>query len=109
LYAREGRNLDRALELITPQRQQQPDDPELNDLLGFIYLKMNAFSRAITFLQQAVDARPVDPLLRYRLGTAYLKNGDTVRARRELRRALELGPSMPEAAAARSALGLPPG
>lgn len=104
LYLSEGRDLDKALELATRVRNQNPADPAINSLIVAIHLKSGNAWRAIPVLQQMVAQQPDHARYRYQLGFALIKGGEESRGARELRRALQLDPSLPEAAEARDAL-----
>jgi Flp pilus assembly protein TadD len=104
MYAEGGGNLDVALQLAQTAKEQLPDTPEVNDTLGFVYLKKDLANLAIPPLQAAVEKDPQNPSYRYRLGLAYVRTGNKDAARRELQQALKLRPDFPEAADARRTL-----
>jgi cellulose synthase operon protein C len=104
LYVDQGENLDLALTLAVDAKQQRPDDPAVNDVLGWVYLQKNQVSRALIHLKDAARAAPDDAVYRFHLGSAYMRAGDTAKAREELRRALEIDPQFAGAAQARAAL-----
>jgi tetratricopeptide (TPR) repeat protein len=104
IYADGGGNLDVALHLAQVAKEQLPDSPEVNDTLGFDYLKKDLASLAVPPLQVAVEKDPKNPSYRYRLGQAYAKLGNKDAAKRELQEALKLRPDFPEAADARRIL-----
>jgi Tfp pilus assembly protein PilF len=104
MYAEGGGNLDVALQLAQVAKEQLPDVPEVNDTLGYVYLKKNLANLAVAPLQLATEKDPQNPTYRYRLGLAYAGMGDKTSARRELERALKTRPDFPEAADARKAL-----
>ena len=58
LYAENGENLDRALQLAQSARMHLPTDAEPLDTLGWVYLKRGMTSTAETFIRQAVDLDP---------------------------------------------------
>jgi len=85
-----------------------PNEPDVNDTLGWVYVKRGLPALAIDFLGQAVAAKPNEPVYHYHLGMAHLKAGDKARARPELQRALQLStafPGVPEARQALDSLG----
>jgi len=104
LMAERGGNLDIALQHAQAAKQGLPDQPEVNDTLGWIYLKKGLAALAIPPLHEAVDKAPANPTYHYHLGLAQLKNGDTVHARTSLSQALKLNPSFAGAEDARKAL-----
>lgn len=93
IYARQGSNLDVALQLAQTAKIKLPDQPEVNDTLGFIYLKKDMASMAVPPLEAAVLKDPNSPISKYHLGMAYAKAGQTEKARTALEQALTLNPS----------------
>lgn len=104
ILATTGGNLDRALELARVARAQLPDRPEVNDTLGWIYVKKGLPQLAIQPLQDAVGKDPKTATYHFHLGMAYLAAVDSNRAKASLERALALDASFAEAAEAREAL-----
>jgi tetratricopeptide (TPR) repeat protein len=104
IYAERGGNLDVALQLAQVAKEQLPDTPEVNDTLGYVYIKKDLASLAVPPLQTAVEKDPQNPTYRYRLGVAYAKMGKKDDAKRELEQALKMKPDFPEAADARKTL-----
>jgi tetratricopeptide (TPR) repeat protein len=110
LLAERGGNLDIALQHAQSAKQGLPDQPEVNDTLGWVYLKKALPALAIPAFQLAVEKAPANPTYHYHLGLAHLKNGDTERAKASFSQALKLDPNFPGAGEARKALagiGLP--
>jgi tetratricopeptide (TPR) repeat protein len=105
LYAAEGKgNLDQALDLAQAAREVLPDQPEVNDTLGYIYLKKQIPTLAVPPMLRAVDKDPKNPTYHYRLGQAYLESGSREKAKASLEAALQLQADFPEAADARQLL-----
>jgi Tfp pilus assembly protein PilF len=104
MYAEGDGSLDRALELAQIAKTAFPDDPAVNDTLGWVYYKKNLAQSAIPFLRASVDSDRQQPLFHYHLGLAYAKNGEKSRARQSLEQALRLAPDFPGAADARRVL-----
>ncbi len=104
MLAQEGTNLDRALNLAQVAKGRLPDDPDVNDTLGWVFYKKGLASLAIEPLEQSVKANPANPTFQYHLGFAYLKAGDNEKGRACLERALKLQPTSEMAAEARKAL-----
>jgi Flp pilus assembly protein TadD len=104
MYAERDTNLDVALQLAQAAKAELPEVPEVNDTLGFVYLKKNLHSLAVAPLRLAVERDPQNPLYRFRLGLAYAGSGNKDAARRELQRALEMKPDFPGADEARRVL-----
>jgi tetratricopeptide (TPR) repeat protein len=104
IYAEQGVNLDRALQLATAAKQGLPDNPDVDDTLGWIYYKKDMASVAIRPLEESLKRRPDTPEVLYHLGLAYAKTGDEAKAREALERALKLNPQFPGSDVARQTL-----
>jgi Flp pilus assembly protein TadD len=102
--AEAGTNLDVALGRAQAAKAAQPDDPNVSDTLGWVFVKRDMPSLAIPPLQHAVDKDPSNPLYHYHLGIAYSKADKKPAARSALERALSLSPNFERAADARQAL-----
>jgi tetratricopeptide (TPR) repeat protein len=55
LYAENGRNLDRALDLAKFAHEREPQNLAIMDTLGFVYLARREYSQALTVLKDAVQ------------------------------------------------------
>jgi Flp pilus assembly protein TadD len=97
MYAEADINLDQALTLAQAAKAQLPDQPEVNDTLGYVYLKKNLATLAVPPLRISVEKDPKNPVYHYRLGVAYSKTGDKDGARKELQEALKLNSAFPGA------------
>ena len=106
LYAEGGGNLDVARQLAQSAKSQLPDAPEINDTLGWIYVKKDLPRLAIPLLEQAVAKDGSQGLYHAHLGVAYAKAGDLVKAKASLGRALKLDPKLAEAPEVRKGAGL---
>jgi len=104
LDAEAGTNLDVALNRAQAAKAALPDDADVNDTLGWIYVKQGLPALAVSPLEQAIQKKPSEPVYHYHLGVAHQKAGDKDRARDELSRALSLSSSFSNAADARRAL-----
>jgi tetratricopeptide (TPR) repeat protein len=94
IYAEQGTNLDVALQLATSAKQGLPDDPSVDDTLGWVYYKKDMVSLALRPLQDSLRKRPDVPEVLYHLGMTYAKLGDKAKARETLERALKLNPKV---------------
>jgi Flp pilus assembly protein TadD len=104
LYVSSGQNLDQALQLAQTARELLPNDADVSDTLGWIYVRKNMASLAIPHLESSVQKASDNPSFQYHLGMAYLQLGDTEKANTALTRALTLKPDFDGAADARKAL-----
>lgn len=88
ILARDGRDLDRALELAQRARSLQPSDPAVLDTVGFVHLARREYSDAVHILEQARElARArregqgeVAEQISRHLAEAYLRSGQTDRS-----------------------------
>jgi tetratricopeptide (TPR) repeat protein len=97
LLAENKEQLDRALELAKRARDLLPQNAEVVDTLGWVYVQRGMLALAITTLEEAVRLAPAQPLYAYHLGVAYAKNGDDAKARKFLEGALKLRPDFERA------------
>jgi Flp pilus assembly protein TadD len=104
MYAEEGNNLDVALQLAQTARAGLPDSAEVNDTLGWVYLKKGQLHLAVSSLREAANLAPGSASIRYRLGVAYARAGDRERAREALTTALKLDPNFDAAVETRRLL-----
>jgi tetratricopeptide (TPR) repeat protein len=104
LYANQRENLERALELAQMAKQQLPDDPDVSDTLGWVYVRSGLPSVGERHLKDAVQAAPTTALFRYHLGIAHQQQSQFRGARNELTQALTLDPNFSAAADARAVL-----
>lgn len=91
-----GTNLDQALTMAQKARQVLPNDPNVADTLGWIYIKKNLSDSAISIFRELVESHPQRPNYRYHLAMALFQKGDKVQAKRELEQALRAQPSKDE-------------
>jgi cytochrome c-type biogenesis protein CcmH/NrfG len=104
LDAEAGLNLDVALNRAQVARAALPDEPDVSDTLGWVYVKRGLPALAVTPLEEAIGKNPNNPIYYYHLGMAHVGAGDRDRARASLQRALKLSTSFPGAADAQRAL-----
>ena len=97
LYAEEGENLDRALLLAQNAVAQSPDNPTVQDTLGWVYYKKDLPDLAIRAFEQSIAKDGKNALYYYHLGVAQVKKGEVSRGRQSLESALKLRPDYPDA------------
>ena len=68
LYSDKGTNLDRALELANAVSKKLPNNPDVADTLGWIFVKKQVYSQADPYLQIAIAAKPDNPTILYHMG-----------------------------------------
>ncbi len=94
IYAERGINLDVALQLATSAKQRLPNDPDVDDTIGWVYYKKDLPSMAVRSLEESLSKRPDTAPVLYHLGLTYAKLGDKAKAREALERALRLQPNI---------------
>ncbi len=94
-YSEHDGNIDMALRLAQEAHQVKPDDPEICDTLGWIYMKKNTLDDAIQAFKKSVSLVPNNPEYNYHLGIAYLRSGDKAKAKALLETALHMQPNSP--------------
>jgi Flp pilus assembly protein TadD len=99
-----GDNMDVALQLAQTATRRLPDNPAMQDTLGWIYYKKGLASLAVPPFERSVKLEPGNPIFHYHLGLAYMKAGESTRARSALQEALSLAPDFAGAADARRML-----
>jgi tetratricopeptide (TPR) repeat protein len=104
LYADHGGSLSDALELAQKAKAAQPDDPGVNDTLGWIYYKQGLYRTAVQVLETAVAKDPQVAKFQFHLGMAYLAAGEPTQAHTSLQTALQSGLTGEDARSAREAL-----
>jgi tetratricopeptide (TPR) repeat protein len=105
IYVSGNRNLDEALQLAQTAVRRLPDEPHVNDTLGWIYYRKNMASEAVRYLEASVKSDPNDPATHYHLGMAYVGAGDLTKGRESLRQALAMKGDFDGASDAKKALG----
>lgn len=88
----QGRNLDRAKEMIKRAVELRPNDGYIVDSIGWAYFKLGEFASSVKELERAVELRPEDPVLNDHLGDAFWRVGRRLEARYQWNRVLILKP-----------------
>lgn len=90
LWADEGINLDRALEMIRNAVDAEPDNPAYRDSLGWVLYRLERYEEALVEMQKAADTEEPDGVILDHLGDVHLGLGNVEEARESWQRALEL-------------------
>ena len=104
IYAEEGGNLDVALQLAQTAKQRLPDNPQVNDTLGWVYARKGLGSLAQPLLEEAHRANDRNPRVAYHLGVVYPAAGEQQKAASMFNKSLALRASGPEADEVKKAL-----
>ncbi len=104
LNADHGGSLSDALVLAQQAKKEQPDDPSVNDALGWVYYKQGLFNSAVPALEAAAAKSPNVAKFQFHLGMAYLAAGQRAQAHTSLQAALQAGLNPEDTRAAQDAL-----
>jgi tetratricopeptide (TPR) repeat protein len=94
LYAEGHGSLDAALSLAQTAKARLPEQPEVNDTLGWIYYRKGLASLAVPLLKTSMDRDPENPIYQYHLGLAQAGAGNVAAARTTLALALNRRPDL---------------
>ena len=78
----------KALEVAERAQKLAPDDPRINDTLGWMLVEAGDPQRGLAFLRNAHSSSGLNPEIRYHIGVTLQRLERTVEARRELESAL---------------------
>lgn len=95
IISEDGSDLNRALQLADRAKKKSPNDPNIADTLGTIYLKRGFPSLAIDLFLDLVKnfpTHPNAPTFNMHLGMAYSQKGDRAEAKTAFEAALKLKP-----------------
>ncbi len=98
LLAEFANALDEALKYAEAAGEADPDNPVVQDTLGWVYYRKGLYANAVRHLERAAPGGKA--AAQYHLGLAYAKVGDFARAEKALRAGLRESPASPEAAEA---------
>lgn len=96
LYAQNPGELDRALDLAQQARGLRPNDPAIEDTLGWVLFKKGQFPSAEKLLQDSAGQLAQAPEAQYHYGMAAYMQDDEANARTALQAALQAGGSFRE-------------
>jgi len=98
IMAENDKDLDQALTFAQKAKQQLPDNLDVADTLGWIYLKKNLNDDAIKVFRDLLQKKPEHVTWRYHLAMALFMKGDRLQARKELESAMKNKPRPDETA-----------
>jgi tetratricopeptide (TPR) repeat protein len=88
LISESNGDLNTALTYAERAKQRLPGHPEVNDTLGWIYLKKNLTDNAVETFRTLVVQSPQNPTYHYHYAMALLQKGDRDAAKKECQTAL---------------------
>ncbi len=95
-WTEQGKNLDRARDMIKRAVELRPQDGYIVDSLGWVMYRFGNYQEAVRHLERAAELRPEDPVINDHLGDAYWRVGRYREARFQWRRALSFKPEAGE-------------
>jgi tetratricopeptide (TPR) repeat protein len=104
IKAEEGQDLDQALAYAQRAKQRYPQEPNISDTLGWIYIKKNMPDDAIRIYQDLLKKDPNNATFRFHLAMALFQKGDRATAKREGQQALQTSQNKGEQAQIRELL-----
>jgi tetratricopeptide (TPR) repeat protein len=96
IKAQEGVDLDQALTMAQRAVQKAPASLDLNDTLGWVYIKKNLSENAVHIFSDLVQKDPNNPTFHYHYAMALAQKGDKPGAKSEYQNALSHKPSKEE-------------
>ena len=90
MWAENGENLDRALDLIARAVSLDPENGAYIDSLGWAHFQLGQFHEAKSYLERASRLVPADAVILEHLGDLYRTLGDEFEARRVYELAVQL-------------------
>ncbi len=105
LLLQSGGDTTRAFELAQSAKAILPNDPHVNDTLGWAYVQKGLFASAVPLLEQSVAAAPTNATAQLHLGLARVRDGRLSAGRTALREAVRLQPALASQPDVRQALG----
>ncbi len=86
-------NPDEALSLAQRAMEAAPDNPGVEDTIGWMYYRKGMYQNAVQYLQAANSKEP-NPSRRFHLGLAYMKVGDRDRGQKLVTLAIHEDPTL---------------
>ena len=93
--SRDSNLLDDALKYAQKAKELEPENPYVQDTLGWIYYRKGLYQMAVRELERALAGND-QPIIRLHLGMAYRKLGDLNKGRRLVAAALAADPKLAE-------------
>ena len=95
--AEEGRDLNKALTMISTALEKEPDNPFFLDSLAWVLYKLNRAQEALATIQKAIAHKVKDAIIWEHYGDIAAAAGRKAEAIKAYRTALELGSETPDA------------
>jgi Tfp pilus assembly protein PilF len=106
ILAENANKADEALQYAQKAKELQPDNPEVDDTLGWVLYRKGVYASAVSYLERAV-AKQSTAVRQFHLAMAYYMAGQQNRGRTVLESALRVNSKVPEAQMAQKLFGAP--
>lgn len=93
LLSRDGTKLDDAMRMAQKAKELAPENPQVQDTLGWIYYRKGLYKMALTELERAA-ADGERPAFQFHLGRMYNRLGITTKGGRLIAAALAKNPKL---------------
>ncbi len=70
-WIRQGKNIDQAFTMIVKAYTQAPEDPNINDSLGWALYNLGYYAMAVPYLEKAAETSPTNAVISDHLGDVY--------------------------------------
>jgi cellulose synthase operon protein C len=107
MYLEGNGSVEQAVQLAEVAKKSLPDNPEVNDTLGWAYYKQGRFPDAVAALRRAAELDPKNATTLYHLALACDKNGDRQGAKQAMALYLKLDPNSERSAELRRRMEAP--
>jgi tetratricopeptide (TPR) repeat protein len=94
-YALALEDADAALKFAQKATEIAPDDPNVQDTIGWVYYRKGNYRTAVNYLKTAVEKEST-PQRQFHLAMCYLKSGEDTLRQKMLQAALEKDPKLPK-------------
>ncbi len=92
MYAKQGRNLDQALEMVKKALGAEPDNASYLDTMGWVYYQLGNYKKAKKYIEQALQTDSKNAEVLNHLGDVYTKLGQPEKAQELYQKALQVDP-----------------
>lgn len=92
LYAQQGKNLQRALNMVKTALKLEPENPSYLDTKGWIHYQLGEYQQAKQYIENALDLDTDNAEVLEHLGDVHMKLGNKEKARELYNRALQSDP-----------------
>ncbi len=104
LYAKQGKNLSKAMELAQKADKLLPGNASILDTMGWILYQNKDYMGALSRFETAIKGGENNPTILYHLGVVYHAQGKHADAKKYLKKALSISGNFEEAVQAKSLL-----